>query len=68
MAVRCNDPYSGGYTTRYYGNPENGIHTLQIEINRSLYMEETTIEKHSGFLGLYDTITRLISDLSKYEF
>ena len=68
MAVRCNDPYSGGYTTRHYGNPENGVHTLQIEINRSLYMEETTIEKHSGFLGLYDTITRLISDLSKYEF
>ena len=68
MTVCCNNPYSGGYTTRHYGRPGEGIHALQVEINRSLYMEEETIEKHSGFSDLFGTITRLIVDLSHFQF
>src|SRR5262249_29731400 len=38
--VTRNVPYAGGYTTRHYGQPDTGVHALQIEINRSLYMDE----------------------------
>ncbi len=38
-----NTPYAGGYTTRHYGRPRLGVHALQIEINRALYMDEGTL-------------------------
>ncbi|SDD86615.1 N-formylglutamate amidohydrolase [Kordiimonas lacus] len=42
--VRRNVPYSGGFTTQHYGNPNQGRHALQIEINRAIYMNENKIE------------------------
>lgn len=42
--VARNDPYAGGFVTQHYGRPGNGVHTLQIEINRSLYMDEKRIQ------------------------
>ncbi len=38
--VRANDPYMGGYITRHHGRPGRGIHAVQIEVNRDLYMDE----------------------------
>ena len=43
--VVLNDPYIGGGITQRYGNPQQGHHTLQIELNRSLYMDEETKER-----------------------
>lgn len=43
FAVKRNVPYAGGFTTRHYGRPTEGVHALQIELNRSLYMDETQI-------------------------
>ena len=43
LAVRRNKPYAGGYITEHYGAPAMGRHALQIEINRSLYMDERAI-------------------------
>ncbi len=40
LIVQLNNPYAGGFITRNYGNPSKGIETIQIEINRSLYMDE----------------------------
>ena len=40
LIVELNNPYAGGFITRNYGNPSNGAETIQIEINRSLYMNE----------------------------
>ncbi len=40
LKVEINNPYAGGFITRKYGNPLVGIETVQIEINRSLYMDE----------------------------
>lgn len=40
--VRPNDPYMGGYITRHHGRPGRGIHAIQIEVNRDLYMDERT--------------------------
>ncbi|MBS7541153.1 N-formylglutamate amidohydrolase [Ancylobacter lacus] len=35
-----NKPYAGGFITEHYGNPASGMHAVQIEINRALYMDE----------------------------
>ena len=39
---------AGGYTTEHYGRPHVGLHTLQIEINRALYMDEDRMERTAG--------------------
>jgi len=49
LNVTRNRPYAGGYITEHYGAPSTDIHALQIEINRALYMNEQTHEKHKGF-------------------
>jgi N-formylglutamate amidohydrolase len=41
---RKNDPYAGGYTTNTYADPSSDIHGVQIEVNKSCYMDETTLE------------------------
>jgi N-formylglutamate amidohydrolase len=49
LKVLRNKPYAGGFITQNHGAPHRGQHALQIEINRSLYMNEATLEKTSGF-------------------
>ena len=44
--VAVNTPYSGGYISKYYGNPKNKINVLQIEINRKKYMNEKLLSKN----------------------
>lgn len=44
-----NKPYAGGFITEHYGRPARGLHALQIEINRGLYVNESTLEKTEGF-------------------
>ena len=65
--VRLNNPYSGGFTTRHYGQPRRGVQALQIEVNRALYMDETSIEKGAGFDQLFGNLTRLVEALANYE-
>lgn len=62
--VRRNDPYAGGYVTRHYGRPREGAHALQIEVARSLYMDESRIQRGPGFHRLAADLTALIADLS----
>ncbi|MEL7032267.1 MAG: N-formylglutamate amidohydrolase [Pseudomonadota bacterium] len=63
LSVTRNAPYAGGYTTRRYGRPRRGIHVLQIEINRGLYMNEMKVEKSAGFERLSTQISGLIEDI-----
>ncbi len=44
LAVRLNDPYRGGELVRKFGRPELGIHALQLEVNRALYMDEASLQ------------------------
>lgn len=44
-----NKPYAGGFITEHYGRPARGLHALQIEINRGLYMDEYNLQPHRGF-------------------
>jgi N-formylglutamate amidohydrolase len=52
LKVAINAPFAGGYTTKTYGQPHKGVETLQIEINRKLYMDEAGIipNRHYGRL------------------
>ncbi|MCU0789812.1 MAG: N-formylglutamate amidohydrolase, partial [Nitratireductor sp.] len=47
--VEINKPYAGGFITEHYGRPHSGLHALQIEINRGLYMDEATLTKTEAF-------------------
>lgn len=58
-----NKPYAGGFITEHYGRPAHGLHALQIEINRSLYMNERTLEKNDRFDLLARDLTEFIRDL-----
>ncbi len=62
--VRRNDPYAGGYVTRHYGRPSSQIHVLQIEICRSLYMNEIRFERLAGFVRIQDVFTALLTELA----
>jgi N-formylglutamate deformylase len=62
--VRRNDPYAGGYVTRHYGRPREGVHALQIEVARPLYMDEARIERLPRMAALQADITRLVAGLA----
>jgi N-formylglutamate deformylase len=47
--VSRNKPYAGGFITEHYGNPAAGLHAIQIELNRALYMDEKHYERSAGF-------------------
>lgn len=47
--LQRNRPYAGGYITEAYGEPRKNRHAIQIELNRSLYMDEVRIEPSSAF-------------------
>ncbi len=63
FTVARNKPYAGGFTTRHYGRPMDGIHVLQIEINRALYMDEKRIKRGAGLPGLKRRIGELMRAL-----
>ncbi|HEY0184248.1 MAG TPA: N-formylglutamate amidohydrolase [Rhodopila sp.] len=62
--VRRNDPYAGGFITRHYGRPAEDVHVLQIEIARSLYMDEARIERLPGFPSIQSQITDLVAAMT----
>jgi N-formylglutamate amidohydrolase len=62
--VRRNDPYAGGYITRHYGRPRAGVHALQIEVARRLYMDETSLLKAEGFTLLEDRLGKLLGTIA----
>lgn len=51
-SVTRNKPYAGGFITEHYGRPAQGLHAIQIEINRGLYVDEATMQKTAGFEAL----------------
>jgi N-formylglutamate amidohydrolase len=63
-AVRRNDPYAGGYITRHYGRPREGIHAVQLEIARPLYMDEHRIERGPAFARVQSDLTKFIGTLA----
>ncbi len=64
--VRINDPYKGVELVRAYSDPAEHKHSLQIEVNRKLYMDETSRERNANFAKLQSDITALIAAISNY--
>jgi N-formylglutamate amidohydrolase len=61
--VLLNRPYAGGYITEHYGRPGRGVHAVQLEINRSLYLDENRLTPNSGFEGLKSDLEHLAERL-----
>jgi N-formylglutamate amidohydrolase len=61
--VERNRPYAGGFTTAHYGRPESGIHAMQIEINRRLYMDEERIARLPYLATLRKHVAEVIAGL-----
>ena len=64
--VCINSPYQGGDIVRKYGDPARGRHSIQIEIKRSLYMNEQTFEKNAGFDALKTNLESFLSSLAAH--
>ncbi len=62
--VARNKPYAGGFITEHYGRPRRGLHALQIEINRGLYVDEQTFQKNAGFERLQADLARFVDRLT----
>ncbi len=64
-ATRVNTPYQGGDLVAHFGAPTSGRHSVQIEINRSLYMHESAFERSPGFEPLERALTAFVQDLGR---
>ena len=64
--VTIDDPYKGVELVRRYSDPLHGRNSLQIEINRGLYMDEASITRNAGFATLKTNITRLVEEICDY--
>src|SRR6202790_3594490 len=62
--VSRNKPYAGGFITEHYGNPTTGLHAIQLEIKRALYMDERRYERAASFARLAGEIQVLADRLA----
>ena len=65
-SVRLNHPFKGAELVTRFGRPRDGRHSLQIEINRGLYMDEDRIEKTDGFQALQRDVNRLLQAVAAF--
>jgi N-formylglutamate amidohydrolase len=64
--VAINKPYAGGFITEHYGRPARGLHAVQVEVNRALYMDERTLEPSAGFHALKADLVRFTETLTEF--
>ena len=65
-SVKVNDPYKGVELVRAFSDPAAGRHSLQVEVNRRLYMDERSREKNAGFAKLQGDIAALVGKVAAY--
>jgi N-formylglutamate amidohydrolase len=65
-SVAINDPYKGVEIVRRHGRPALGQHSLHVELNRRLYMDEETLEPNANYQHLEDDLERLIGAVAAY--
>ena len=64
-SVSRNKPYAGGFITEHYGNPAAGLHAIQLELNRALYMDERRYERSASFATLVADLEVLADNLAQ---
>lgn len=57
-------PYRGGFSTEHYGRPADGVHAIQVELARRLYMDESTLAKSEGFSSCRKFCFELVRSLA----
>lgn len=68
FSVAFNDPYKGGFITQDHGRPANGVHAIQIEVRRDLYMHEATFApRPAGFARLGQALRELVAALAAWR-
>ena len=65
LTVVCNTPFSGGYNTQKYGQPKDRRHAIQIEIKKSLYMDEFKRLPNKSFEIIKNMMGELSYSLNK---
>ena len=65
-SAAINDPYKGVEIVRRHGRPAEGRHSLQIELNRRLYMDEETLLPHVGYAMLEANLRQLLGVIARY--
>lgn len=65
FTLRHDDPYAGGYTTQHYGKPAEGVHVVQVELARRLYLDEGTLRTIPGFDGVRAWCRSLVAELGR---
>lgn len=63
LRVVRNAPFAGAYVAQAYGRPLRGVHVVQVEIDRSLYMDEARIEPAPGFWAFRKLMAGVVADL-----
>src|SRR6201991_564083 len=74
-SIGRNKPYAGGFITEHYGNPASGLHTVQLELNRAIYMDERRRERGprfaqvaTDFAALADALAQVpLGDLGPFQ-
>src|SRR5438309_4847678 len=67
-SVGRNKPYAGGFITEHYGNPASGLHAIQLELNRAIYMDERRREKGPRFAQVAADFAALADALASVPF
>ena len=65
--VSRNAPYAGGFVASAYGRPAEGVHVLQIEINRALYLDEARMARRENFEHLRENMQKLMAELARVD-
>jgi N-formylglutamate amidohydrolase len=63
LRVGRNAPFAGAYVAQAYGRPSRGVHVVQVEIDRALYMDEVRVEPLAGFAEFRALITGVVAEL-----
>jgi N-formylglutamate amidohydrolase len=64
--VKINDPFKGVELVRAYADPAVGRHSLQLEVNKRLYMDAHTLEKSAGFATLQAHLMHLLDAIHQH--
>lgn len=64
--VKINDPYKGVELVRRYSDPARGRHSIQVEVNRRLFMNEATLAKTAGYARTERAIASLVAAIADY--
>ncbi|MEX0286666.1 MAG: N-formylglutamate amidohydrolase [Paracoccaceae bacterium] len=64
LTVARNTPFAGAYVTQAYGRPSRRQHAVQIEIDRSLYMDERRVRPNGNFDAFRDLLRQVIGEIT----